>query len=46
VAFHYESKTRNIDKENTEITSQYFNILIPFIQKNIDKLKKYFYIKQ
>jgi GT2 family glycosyltransferase len=46
VAFHYESKTRNIDKENTEITSQYFNILIPFIQKNVDKLKKYFYIKQ
>jgi GT2 family glycosyltransferase len=46
VAFHYESKTRNIGEENTEITSQYNNILIPFIQKNVDKLKKYFYIKQ
>jgi GT2 family glycosyltransferase len=46
VAFHYESKTRNVDEENDEITSQYNNILIPFIKKNVDKLKKYLYIKQ
>jgi hypothetical protein len=43
---HYESKTRNVDEENDEITSQYNNILIPFIKKNVDKLKKYLYIKQ
>jgi GT2 family glycosyltransferase len=46
VAFHYESKTRNIREENDEITFQYNNILIPFIKRNVDKLKKYFYIKQ
>jgi GT2 family glycosyltransferase len=46
VAFHYESKTRNIGEENIELVSQYNNILVPFIQKNVDKLKKYFYIKQ
>jgi GT2 family glycosyltransferase len=46
VAFHYESKTREVDSVEEEIRFQYNTILLPFIQKNVDKLKKYFYIKQ
>jgi GT2 family glycosyltransferase len=45
VAFHYESKTRDIDTENKIITKQYNEILIPLIKENFDKLKNnIFYI--
>jgi GT2 family glycosyltransferase len=43
VAFHYESKTRDIDTENKIITKQYNEILLPFIKENFDKLKNNIY---
>jgi hypothetical protein len=44
VAYHHELKTRDIDSENKTITEQYNEILIPFINKNFDKLKNNIYI--
>ena len=43
VAYHYESKTRDIDTENKVITKQYNEILLPFIKENFDKLKNNIY---
>ena len=43
VAYHYESKTRDIDTENKLITKQYNEILLPFIKENFDKLKNNIY---
>jgi GT2 family glycosyltransferase len=41
VAYHYESMTRNNDPKNVEkLQIDYRNSLLPFVIKNIDKLKK------
>jgi GT2 family glycosyltransferase len=41
VAYHYESQTRSEDPEDmTKLNKDYLNNLLPFIIKNIDKLKK------
>ena len=41
VAYHYESKTRNEDPKNLEKLQQdYINNLLPFVIKNIEKIKK------
>lgn len=40
VAYHYESKTRK-EEDKMNMFDDYQNKLIPFINKNINKLKKY-----
>jgi GT2 family glycosyltransferase len=41
VAYHYESQTRNEDPNNMKKLNQdYLNNLIPFVNKNINKLNK------
>ena len=41
VAYHYESVSRNLDPKNLEkLQVDYRNNLLPFVSKNIDKLKK------
>ena len=44
VAYHYESKTRDIESEYEIITKQSNEILIPLIRDNFDKLKNNIYI--
>lgn len=40
VAYHYESQTRNDDSENIrKLMVDYHSSLLPFVQKNINKLK-------
>lgn len=42
VAYHYESQTRNQDNEkNNKYVYDYLNNLLPFIQNNYEKLKKF-----
>ena len=43
VAYHYESKTRNIDLEMGEIIMEYNKILLPLIKLNFDKIKNNLY---
>lgn len=46
VAYHYESQTRNEDPENIKkLMYDYKNNLLPFVSKNIDKIKKKIYIE-
>jgi GT2 family glycosyltransferase len=41
VSYHYESQTRNEDPNNMKKLNQdYLNNLIPFVNKNINKLNK------
>lgn len=43
VAYHYESQTRNDDEEKlNKLEKDYKQYLLPFVIKNIDKLKFYF----
>jgi GT2 family glycosyltransferase len=46
VAYHYESQTRNVDSEkNNRVKNDYTQLLTPFINKHIEKIKdKLFYI--
>lgn len=44
VAIHFESQTRDLKSTESEFISDYNNILIPFIKRNFEKIKKYFYI--
>lgn len=47
VAYHYESATRNDDPENlTKLNSDYANTLLPFINKNLGKLKNKIYFEK
>ena len=46
VAYHYESKTRNIDLEQIDLINQYNDILIPFIKSNFEKLKNNIFYTQ
>jgi GT2 family glycosyltransferase len=43
VAYHLESKTRDIDSNQNIIVSQYNNVLIPKIKENFNKLKNNIY---
>jgi GT2 family glycosyltransferase len=43
VAYHYESKTRQINDEMENIIEQYNQMLIPIIKSNFDKLKNNIY---
>ena len=46
VAYHYESQTRGDDPKNMEkLRIDYVKNLLPFVFKNIDKLKKTIKIK-
>lgn len=38
-AYHYESKSRNMDTIKNDMESDFNNVFIPFINKNIQKLK-------
>jgi GT2 family glycosyltransferase len=40
VAYHYESQTRNESDEKQKRMNDDFNDLVPFIQKNINKLSE------
>jgi GT2 family glycosyltransferase len=41
VAYHYESQTRNDDEEKMEkLQKDYSNYLLPFVIKNINKIKQ------
>ena len=42
-AYHYESKTRNIDDTKYGIKSDFDNLFVPFMNKNIQKLKSKIY---
>ena len=42
-AYHFESKTREIEKSQTKMMDDYNGILIPFLQKNLQKLKNKIY---
>ena len=42
-AYHYESKTREIEKNQTTIIEDYNGNFIPFLNKNIQKLKNKLY---
>jgi GT2 family glycosyltransferase len=42
-AYHFESKTREIEKSQTTMMDDYNGILIPFLQKNLQKLKNKIY---
>ena len=45
VAYHYESKTRNNDKDKLKkVNEDYHNLLLPFVNKNYDKFKTYIQI--
>jgi GT2 family glycosyltransferase len=45
VAYHYESSTRNEDKENlNKLMMDYNNNLLPFVKDNFESLKHKFYI--
>jgi len=47
VAYHYESQTRGVQQSNDiELKNDYQNGLVPFVNKNYDKLKKYIPILQ
>jgi len=40
VAYHYESQTRNLNTEkNDRMKNDYISQLIPFVNKNIEKIK-------
>jgi GT2 family glycosyltransferase len=40
VAYHYESVSRNTDPKNIEMLQKdYVNNLLPFVVKNLDKIK-------
>jgi hypothetical protein len=40
VAYHYESLTRNEDPDNLKkLNEDYIKNLVPFVNKNFDKLK-------
>lgn len=45
-AYHYESKSRDVEGTKNEIIEDYNNFLIPFIQKNIKILGKKILFKQ
>jgi GT2 family glycosyltransferase len=42
-AYHFESKTREIEKSQTKMVDDYNGILIPFLLKNLQKLKNKIY---
>jgi GT2 family glycosyltransferase len=44
VAYHLESKTRNVDETETESTEDYNNILFPKIRDNFNKIKNQIFI--
>jgi GT2 family glycosyltransferase len=47
VAYHYESQTRGVQQSNDiELKNDYQNGLVPFVNKNYDKLKKYIPVLQ
>ena len=40
VAYHYESMTRK-EENKINVTNDYINVLMPFVNKNLEKLNKY-----
>ena len=45
-AYHYESKSRDIQNTNYGIKNDFDNIFIPFVNKNLQKLKSKIFFTQ